>query len=167
MAETLTKLAPGGQEARGLGVADDRRPNGTLSLARLLVFVADVNLSPAADPQPGTGDVEPINAQRFARRHTDARFGDEGPQTFGHDRRNLRDQIARSAREHSVTPACYPLRTEHCRLQLIRSEHQRWHIEVAIEKVAYSGLATDWYSLPNEVSNVSVNRALGHFQLRG
>src|SRR5580658_6358877 len=100
MAKTLTKLAPGGQEARSLGVADDRRPNGALSLARLLVFVADVNLSPATDPQPGPVDVDPINGQRFAPRHTDAWLDDEGLQTLGHDRGDLGDEIARSAREH-------------------------------------------------------------------
>jgi len=102
MAETLTKLAPGGQEARGLGVADDRRPNGALSLARLLVFVADMNLSPAADPQPGPRNVEPINGQHSAYRHADAWLCDEGLQTFGHNRGDLGDEIARSARKHSV-----------------------------------------------------------------
>src|ERR1700676_3311052 len=126
MAKPLTKLPPGGQEAPGLGVADDRRPNGALSLARLIVFVADANLSPAADPQPGPGDVEPISGQRLAPRHADAWLGDEGAQTFGHDRGDLGDEIARSAREHSVAPVRYPLRTEHCRLQLIGREHQRW-----------------------------------------
>jgi hypothetical protein len=39
MAEVLTKLAPSGQEAYGLGVADNRWPDRALGLTRLLVAI--------------------------------------------------------------------------------------------------------------------------------
>jgi len=59
------------------------------------------------------------------------------------------------------------LRAEHGCLQLIGREHQRWHVEVAVEEIANSGLAADWHSLTNEVGDIAVNRALRNFQLLG
>src|SRR6266536_2526124 len=89
-------------------------------------MIADTNLPPAANPRAGHGDVEPINAQRFARRHTDAWLDYEGAQTFGHDRRDLGDEIARSTRQHSVARLSPLLSTQHAATLLTLCCQQAW-----------------------------------------
>src|SRR5882724_9972855 len=49
-AKILAQFAPGRQEAHGLGIADDRRPDRPLALARLFVAIVDPDLESAPDP---------------------------------------------------------------------------------------------------------------------
>lgn len=48
--ELPPQFAPGGDEAHGLGIADDGRPDCALALMQLFVAIADPYLAPAADP---------------------------------------------------------------------------------------------------------------------
>jgi len=57
------------------------------------------------------------------------------------------------------------MRAQHCRLQLSKREHQRRHVEVAVENVADSSLAADRHPLPNQVSDIPVHGALRYLQL--
>jgi len=47
--ELPPQFAPGGHEAHGLGIADDRRPDRALALMQMFVAIADPCLVPAAD----------------------------------------------------------------------------------------------------------------------
>jgi hypothetical protein len=54
-------------------------------------------------------------------------------QTFGHCCGNLGDQVARCVGQHRIPPLGYPLRAKHCGFELIRCEHRRRHVEVAVK----------------------------------
>jgi hypothetical protein len=60
-----------------------------------------------------------------------------------------------------------PLRAEHRGFELVRGEHQRRHVKIAVKHIAQPGLAADRYPLPDQIGNIAVNGPLRHLELLG
>ena len=77
----------------------------------------------------------------------------------------IRSRAARG--QHGIPALGDPLRAKHRGLDLVRRQHQRRHVEVAVEDIAQARLAADRHPLPDQVGDVAVNRPLRHLKLFG
>src|SRR5580692_2493156 len=162
MPKPPAQLAPSCQQANRLRIPDDNRPDDALAVLRLLVSIANLDFAPTANPQAGFRDVQAICTQYMSGRRTDGRLGDERTQTFGDGRGNLGDQVACRAGKHRITALNDQLRAKNRSFYFIRRQHQRWHIEVAVEDIAQPRLALDRHSLSNQVGDIPVNGPFRH-----
>jgi hypothetical protein len=80
---------------------------------------------------------------------------------------DLRQGRVRRSREGLIRVALNHPRTEHQRLELVFSKHQRRQIEAAPERVPDACLAANRHPRERQIPNVSVDGALGHLQLGG
>jgi hypothetical protein len=83
----------------------------------------------------------------------------------GDHRADLGHQVARGPRQRRIAPSGHPARAQHGRLDLVRRQHQRRHVEAGFQHVADARLAAHRHALGDQFGHVSIDGAQRGLQL--
>ena len=86
---------------------------------------------------------------------------------FGNHLTDLRDQIGSGARQHRIAASRHPARAQHRRFHFVRRQHQRRHVETAIQHITDAGLAADRHAIGHQLRDIAVDGAHRGFQFLG
>jgi hypothetical protein len=85
----------------------------------------------------------------------------------GDHRSYLGDQVVRRSRKRWIAAAGHPAGAQHHRLDLVGRQHQRRHVEAALEHVAYARLTANRHALGDQLGDVSIDRPQGGLEFVG